>query len=204
MTYRCCTWFTVRTDSGSRLTVPQRIVGHTERGGRIVGIAINRVYSTRKTSRWRLPQRKSLLSQHEQEMQAFTSAAVCFCGETESRRISMMHNGFPSHDRQGVAQPACHETECLMAGNESRAERMRTSGWPLMIVLVGGCQPPASPVSSPDLVEPAVFSTWASATEKPVQVGPDSWADCRAPTPVEAKALDAGSKLHGPIRMNLS
>lgn len=82
-----------------------------------------------------------------------------------------------------------------MAGKKSSVERMRTSGWPLMLVLLGGCQPPASPVSAPDLVEPAVFSTWASATEKPVQIGPDLWADCRAPTPEEAKALDA--KLHG-------
>jgi hypothetical protein len=44
------------------------------------------------------------------------------------------------------------------------------------------------------LPEPVTFSTWPTATEKPVQVGPTLLLVCRAPTPEE----EAHDQRHGP------
>ena len=75
---------------------------------------------------------------------------------------------------------------------------MRRSFWLLTVLLLTGCQSRTPPASEPDLVEPVTFSTWPSVTDKPVQVGPDLWAWCRAPTPEEARARGAEARPHGP------
>lgn len=75
---------------------------------------------------------------------------------------------------------------------------MRKSACPLIVLILAGCQPQGAPVSPPDLVEPAVFSTWPSVTEKPVQVGLEMWGFCRSETLEEVKSREERAKVHGP------
>jgi len=75
---------------------------------------------------------------------------------------------------------------------------MRASGWVLLVVVFAGCQRPAPPRSASHVVEPADFANWPRITERPVQVGPELWADCRGPTPEETAARNAAATRHGP------
>jgi hypothetical protein len=75
---------------------------------------------------------------------------------------------------------------------------MRTSVLMLAASLLVGCQREASTAPDPALVEPATFAAWPTVTDKPVQVGPQLWALCRALTSEEARAMEAAAKAHGP------
>ena len=75
---------------------------------------------------------------------------------------------------------------------------MRGPALSLAVLILVGCRPGARPRPDPARIEPATFSSWPSVTEYPVPVGPDLWALCRPPTPVEARARDGEVKRQGP------
>jgi hypothetical protein len=82
-------------------------------------------------------------------------------------------------------------------------------GFALLVFLVG-CQPPSTPVAespaapvaeTPPDSQPGSgidFAGWPTATDHPVQVGPQFSADCRGPSPAELWLSEGGTTRHGP------
>jgi len=85
---------------------------------------------------------------------------------------------------------------------------VRNATWIIASLLLTGCQPRTEPKPTPDpapsaksdpgLPDPAAFSAWPKATDRPVHVGPALWALCRGPTPDEARKRGAEAATHGP------
>lgn len=61
--------------------------------------------------------------------------------------------------------------------------RRRALGVVLVVAGIGGCRPPDSPSAAAELVEPAVFATWPSMTERPIPVSPRLAALCAVALP---------------------
>lgn len=66
---------------------------------------------------------------------------------------------------------------------EAAADTLRAFGVVLVVAGIAGCRPAAAPTAEPQLVEPAVFATWPSMTEKPVRVSPRLAALCAVALP---------------------
>jgi hypothetical protein len=88
--------------------------------------------------------------------------------------------------------------QLILSRSATGARDMRSCGWVVIVLFVAGCRPPTAALSEPALPEPATFVHWPRATEKPVPVGPELWARCRALTPAEDQAREAAAKAHGP------